>query len=104
MNIKATTLVCIFFAGMLLYGLAMPRLITFEDSGLFLQVCHTGSIAQSPGYLLFPLIGTPLFLVDTGLGRIQLSGSVSDLQEFTAQSVRQRTARELPGGQYRPTT
>ena len=51
----------LFFLGLLLYGASMPHKVTFEDSGLFLQVCHFGGIAHPPGYPLFTLLCTPLF-------------------------------------------
>jgi hypothetical protein len=44
-----------------LYLLTAPRFITFEDAGLFQQVCHFGGIAHPPGYPLFTLICTPAF-------------------------------------------
>ncbi|MEK9823912.1 MAG: DUF2723 domain-containing protein, partial [Gammaproteobacteria bacterium] len=44
-----------------LYLLTAPRHITFEDAGLFQQVCHYGGIAHPPGYPLFTLICTPAF-------------------------------------------
>jgi hypothetical protein len=60
-QIRIVTLVSIFIAGLLLYGFTMPSTVTFEDAGLFLQVCHFGGIAHPPGYPLFSLICTPLF-------------------------------------------
>ena len=44
-----------------LYLLTAPRHITFEDAGLFQQVCHFGGIAHPPGYPLFTMICTPAF-------------------------------------------
>lgn len=48
-------------AALALYGATMPRVITFEDAGLFDSVCYTGGIAHPPGYPLFTLMCTPLF-------------------------------------------
>jgi len=39
----------------------MPKVITFEDAGLFLQVCHFQGIAHPPGYPLFTLLCIPWF-------------------------------------------
>ncbi len=60
-RIHLLTLSGLFFSGILLYGLTMPRTVTFEDSGLFLQVCHFGGIAHPPGYPLFTILCSPLF-------------------------------------------
>jgi hypothetical protein len=47
-----------------LYALTLPTSITFEDAGLFQQVCSAGGIAHPPGYPLFTLICSPLFSLD----------------------------------------
>jgi len=44
-----------------IYLASLPVEITFEDAGLFQQVCHFGGIAHPPGYPLFTLICSPLF-------------------------------------------
>ncbi len=44
-----------------LYGITMPGVVTFEDSGLFLQVCEFNGIAHPPGYPLFTLLCVPWF-------------------------------------------
>ncbi|MBV1878874.1 MAG: DUF2723 domain-containing protein [Pseudomonadales bacterium] len=56
-----TACVSIFCLGYLLYWLSMPRSVTFEDSGLFLQVCQFGGIAHPPGYPLFSILCSSLF-------------------------------------------
>lgn len=43
------------------YLATMPTLITFEDAGLFHQVCYFNGIAHPPGYPLFTLICSPLY-------------------------------------------
>lgn len=44
-----------------LFAATMPRVITFEDAGLFDSVCYTNGIAHPPGYPLFTLMCAPLF-------------------------------------------
>ena len=44
-----------------LYVATMPRSITFEDAGLFHQVCHLQGIAHPPGYPLFTSICSSLY-------------------------------------------
>ncbi len=46
---------------LLAYWLTMPTVVTFEDSGLFLQVCHFNGVAHPPGYPLFTLPCAPWF-------------------------------------------
>jgi hypothetical protein len=46
---------------LVVYWLTMPKVITFEDAGLFLQVCHFQGIAHPPGYPLFTLLCIPWF-------------------------------------------
>lgn len=48
-------------AAFILFAATMPRVITFEDAGLFDSVCATNGIAHPPGYPLFTLICVPLF-------------------------------------------
>lgn len=48
-------------AALVLFAATMPRVITFEDAGLFDSVCHTNGIAHPPGYPLFTLMCVPLF-------------------------------------------
>ncbi|MBQ76791.1 MAG: hypothetical protein CMQ20_17430 [Gammaproteobacteria bacterium] len=55
--------ICLLVSATLLlaYWLTMPKVVTFEDSGLFLQVCHFNGIAHPPGYPLFTLLCAPWF-------------------------------------------
>lgn len=46
---------------MLVYWLTMPKVITFEDAGIFLQVCEFRGIAHPPGYPLFTILCIPWF-------------------------------------------
>ena len=46
---------------LLAYWLTMPKVITFEDAGLFLQVCQFKGLAHPPGYPLFTILCIPWF-------------------------------------------
>ena len=57
------TSICLLLSAslLLIYSVTMPQWVTFEDSGLFLQVCHFNGIAHPPGYPLFTLLCVPWF-------------------------------------------
>ncbi|MCZ6502737.1 MAG: DUF2723 domain-containing protein [Gammaproteobacteria bacterium] len=60
-RLDATICLLVSASLLLAYWLTMPKVVTFEDSGLFLQVCHFNGIAHPPGYPLFTLLCVPWF-------------------------------------------
>ncbi|MCH7741937.1 MAG: DUF2723 domain-containing protein [Proteobacteria bacterium] len=62
---------------LLAYWFTMPKVVTFEDSGLFLQVCHFNGIAHPPGYPLYTLLCVPWFWLP--LDPVILGNSLSAL-------------------------
>jgi hypothetical protein len=46
---------------LLVYWFTMPKVITFEDAGLFLQVCQFKGLTHPPGYPLFTILCIPWF-------------------------------------------
>ena len=60
-QLDATICLLVFTSLILVYWLTMPKVVTFEDSGLFLQVCHFNGIAHPPGYPLYTLLCVPWF-------------------------------------------
>ncbi len=60
---RLDTVVCIAISLILVlaYGFSMPGVVTFEDAGLFLEVCEFNGIAHPPGYPLFTLVCVPWF-------------------------------------------
>ena len=76
-QVDATICLLVSASLLLAYWFTMPKVVTFEDSGLFLQVCHFNGIAHPPGYPLYTLLCVPWFWLP--LDPVILGNSLSAL-------------------------
>jgi hypothetical protein len=59
LSLNTLSVIAIFLVLLCIYVFTSPSVITFEDAGLFQQVCYFGGIAHPPGYPLFTLLCQP---------------------------------------------